>query len=167
MTGFALPDGRHIPIEPRNFGVGGPPGALRGDWIFVYNIGTSVCFDRSSFNTGLKATSNGNGGVTDGKTSVGFEYQVSGAFAGKVVGFRWSSTGATTDQYVYDLQLEEGRGSWVSPTTTGIRHERLQDAHGYGHGERVRSMTGILRFSRKSARATKGVSISELGRTRP
>lgn len=118
VTGFAtLPGGRRIPIERQNFGVGAPPGALRGQWFFVYKIGTSFFVDVYNLTTIIGPTPGGNGIVTDGSTRVGFEYQTSGTLAGLVVGFRFDASGNPIDQYLFQLQMEEGRGSWVSPTT--------------------------------------------------
>lgn len=117
-TGFAtLPGGRRIPIERMNFGVGAPPNALLGQWAMVYKIGTSPFADMYVLSKVISATSTGNGVVTNTQLNAGFEYQVSGTFAGKVIGFHYSSTGTVLDQYLFSLMLEEGRGDWVSPTT--------------------------------------------------
>jgi hypothetical protein len=116
-TGTITFGGRSVPIERQNFGVGGPPDALLGQWAMAYSIGTSDYLDRYNLTTIGGATSSGNGAVADTAKRAAFEYQVSGAFAGRVVGFRFSSSGTALDQYLFTLQLEEGRGFWVSPTT--------------------------------------------------
>lgn len=114
---ITLPAGRAIAIERFNFGVGAPPQALLGQWLFAYSIGSSSFADRYNLTTVGSATSTGNGVVIDPTRRGAFEYQVSGSFAGRIVGFRFNSTGTVLDQYLFTLQLEEGRGSWVSPIT--------------------------------------------------
>lgn len=117
-TGFAtLPGGRRIPIERQNFGVGAAPQALLGQWAMLYLIGSSSFADVYLLTSIASATSSGNGVVVDTGRRAGFEYQVSGTFAGQVVGFRFDAAGTVLDQYVFSLMLEEGRGSWVSPST--------------------------------------------------
>jgi len=117
-TGFAtLPSGRRTPIERMNVGVGAPPNALVGQWAFVYLIGSSSFADIYKLTQVVGATSSGNGVVTNATLNAGFEYQTQGTFAGKVVGFHYSSSGTVLDQYVFQLQMEEGRGDWVSPVT--------------------------------------------------
>lgn len=121
MTGFAtLPGGRRIPIERQNFGAGDAPMALLGQWSFLYLIGSSTFADTYVLGTMLRSTSTGNGVVADTGRNAAFEYQVSGTFAGSVVGFHFSSTGAVLDQYVFSLMLEEGRGDWISPVTFNL-----------------------------------------------
>jgi hypothetical protein len=114
---ITLPGGRAVAIERFNFGVGAPPQALLGQWLFAYSIGSSSYADRYNLTTIGSATSTGNGVVVDTARRGAFEYQLSGSFAGRIVGFRFSSTGTVLDQYLFTLQLEEGRGSWVSPIT--------------------------------------------------
>jgi hypothetical protein len=114
---ITLPGGRSVAIERFNFGVGATPRALLGQWLFAYSIGTSSYADRYNLTAIGSSTSTGNGVAVDTSRRAGFEYQVSGSFAGRVVGFRFSSTGTVLDQYLFTLQLEEGRGAWVSPIT--------------------------------------------------
>lgn len=114
---ITLPGGGTVAIQRQNFGVGGPPSALLGEWLFAYSIGTSSYADRYRFTIVGNSTSSGNGVVVDTGRRAGFEYQVSGSFAGQVIGFRYTASGTVLDQYLFTLQLEEGRGNWVSPAT--------------------------------------------------
>lgn len=114
---LTLPSGRKIAIQRQNFGVGDPPGALLGQWAYVELIGSTWFVDVYNFTQIADHTSTGTGVVVDTIRKAGFEYQSSGTFAGSVVGFRFNSAGNATDQYLYQLQMEEGRGFWVSPTT--------------------------------------------------
>ena len=112
-----LPSGLSIPIQRMNFGAGDAPQALLGEWMFAYSIGSSNFLDRYKYDTLASATANGNGVVLDGARRCAAELQVTGSLAGFVAGFRFSSTGTVLDQYLWVMQVEEGRGSWVSPTT--------------------------------------------------
>ncbi len=114
---ITLPGGYSVPIQRQNFGVGDPPYALLGQWLFAYSIGGSTYGDRYNYTRIVDRTTDGNGVVVDPDRRAAAEYQLSGSLAGRVIGFRFSSTGAVLDQYLWTLQLEEGRGSWVSPRT--------------------------------------------------
>ncbi len=118
VTGtLTLPGGRQVAIQRQNFGVGDTPSALLGQWLFAYSIGSITFADRFHYTTVGNSTTTGNGVAVDATSIAAAEYQVSGTFAGSVVGFQYTSTGTVTNQYVWQLQMEEGRGSWVSPTT--------------------------------------------------
>ena len=116
---LTLPGGRQVAIQRQNFGVGTPPNSLLGSWIYAYCISDgAVCFmERYEYTTLASATSTGNGVVGDLARRGAAEYQLSGSFAGRVIAFRFNSTGGVLDQYLYSQYLEEGRGFWVSPTT--------------------------------------------------
>jgi hypothetical protein len=158
-----MPGGRRSPIERQNFGVGGTPGALLGQWLLAYTIGTSTFGDRYVLNTVLGPTSGGNGVVSDGSTRVAFEYQVSGTLAGYVVGAQFNSSGTAIDQYLFELQLEEGRGVWVSPTTSsqyGMNVYKTHVASGTPKGG-VAEDDLVAREGKVPAAHAKNVSIRE------
>lgn len=114
---ITLPGGGSVAIQRQNFGVGNPPNALLGEWLFAYSIGSSSYADRYNLTRVGGSTSTGNGVVIDTARRGAFEYQQAGTFAGKVIGFRYTASGTVLDQYLFTLQLEEGRGNWVSPLT--------------------------------------------------
>lgn len=114
---ITLPGGRQVDIQRQNFGVGNAPQSLLGQWLFAYSIGTATFGDRYNYTSITSPTSTGNGVVIDSTRRGAAELQVSGFFAGKVVGFQFTSTGSVLNQYVWVQHLEEGRGSWVSPLT--------------------------------------------------
>jgi hypothetical protein len=115
---LTLPSGRQTAIQRQNFGVGGPPDSLLGDWLYAYTIGTLTFAERFRYTTKAGATSTGNGIVIDTTGYGSAEYQVSGAFAGRVFAIHTNSTVTQTlDVYIYTPYLEEGRGSWVSQST--------------------------------------------------
>ena len=118
VTGtLTLPGGRRVAIQRQNFGVGDPPGSLLGIWSYVYAIGSTFFVDVYDFTTIGSATTTGTGAVVDTVNTAAQEYQSSGTFAGQVVGFQFTSTGSVLNQYLWQLQMEEGRGDWVSPIT--------------------------------------------------
>ena len=147
VTGsLKLPGGRVIPIQRFNFAAGNAPQALLGQWSYTYLIGTSWFVDVYVLSTVLGATSGGNGVVANSARNVGFELQTSGVLAGRVVGFHYSSTGAVLDQYAYQLQLEEGRGSWVSPSTFneyGMSAAKMYTGAGTAKGLRIDSQMDV------------------------
>ena len=113
---LTLPAGGQVSIQRENFGVGDPPQALLGQWLFAYTITTSFA-DRFSYTTVGSATSTGNGVALDLVRNATAEYQVNGPYVGEVVGFQFTSSGGVINQYLWTLQLEEGRGAWVSPSS--------------------------------------------------
>jgi hypothetical protein len=118
VTGtVTFPNGRRVAIQRQNFGVGSPPQALLGQWAYVYLIGSSPFADVYTFTTIGGATSTGTGVAIDLVRNAGFEYETSGSFAGQVIGFHFNSSGTVIDQYLYQLQMEEGRGNWIAPTS--------------------------------------------------
>lgn len=130
---LTLPGGRRLSIERFNHSAGAPPRALLGQWSYVYLIGSSWFVDVYVLNTLVAGTSTGNGIATNSARNAGFEYQVSGSLAGQVVGFHFTSTGTVLDQYLYELQVEEGRGVWVSPSsfnTYGMNATKMFTAAG-------------------------------------
>jgi hypothetical protein len=117
---LTLPSGRQVNIQRQNFGVGNPPQALLGQWMFASSIGATNWLDRYAYTVVAAATSFGNGVVIDLPNNATAEFETSGSFAGRVVGFQFSSSSASAsvlNEYSWTLQLEEGRGSWVSPLT--------------------------------------------------
>lgn len=155
VTGtLTLPGGRSIPIQRFNHSVGNAPQALLGQWAYYYLIGSSWFVDVYSFTKTLAPTTNGNGVVANAANTAGFELQVAGSLAGNIVGFHFSSTGAVLDQYIYQLQLEEGRGAWVSPTTFnqyGMNAYKMFTAAGTAKAEVLvdaRDLEGRVRDSR-------------------
>jgi hypothetical protein len=170
-TGFVtMPGGRRSPIERQNFGVGAPPGALLGEWAYVYSIGTSNWMDRYTLTSMIGPTSGGNGVVTDGTSRVAFEYQVSGSLAGLVVGFEFSSTGATLNQYAYYLQVEEGRGVWVAPSSGnqyGMNAYKTRVSSGVPKKVIVDDGDLAVREGKGPATQPKGVTLRELEANNP
>ena len=116
---ITLPGGRTHAIERQNFGVGAPPNALLGEWIFAFSIGSSDFMDRVTFSRIVAGTVNGTGLATNANVTFGAEYQTSGAAAGQVLMVELNSSGTLLNRYIWTLQLEEGRGSWVG-ITSGI-----------------------------------------------
>jgi hypothetical protein len=114
---LTLPSGRRVAIQRQNFGVGDPPNALLGGWLFAYTIGSTSFADTYTLTQVAPGTSTGNGLAIDLVKRAGFEYQVSGPYAGMVEGVHIDSAGNTLDAYLFQLQMEEGRGAWVSPLT--------------------------------------------------
>lgn len=114
---ITLPGGRQVAIQRQNFGVGTAPQSLLGQWLFAYSIGTATFGDRFTYSSIAGSTSTGTGVVIDGPRRGTAELQISGPFAGRVVGFQFSSTGTVLNQHLWTQHLEEGRGSWVSPIT--------------------------------------------------
>jgi len=149
---LTLPSGRQVAIERQNFGVGDPPQALLGQWAYVELIGPTWFVDVYKFTQILSATATGTGVVDDPVRNAGFEYQASGSFAGDVVGFHFNSSGGVIDQYLYQLQMEEGRGFWVSPTTFteyGMSAYKMYTAA--GTAKRAESSTVALDLAAKGA----------------
>jgi hypothetical protein len=107
---ITLAGGRHVAIQRQNFGVGTAPQSLLGQWLFAYSIGSSTFGDRYNYTLIASATSSGTGVVLDRTRRGAAELQVSGPFAGKVVGFQFTSTGGVLNQCVWTQYLEEGRG---------------------------------------------------------
>jgi hypothetical protein len=50
---LTLPGGRMTQIEPFNFAIGDPPTGLLGEWVFVYDIGTTTFANRYDLTTVL------------------------------------------------------------------------------------------------------------------
>jgi hypothetical protein len=118
VTGtVTFPNGRRVAIQRQNFGVGDPPQALLGQWAYVYLIGSAPFVDVYKFTTLGSATSTGTGVAIDLLDNAGFEYETSGTFAGQVIGFHFNSAGTVLDTYLFQLQMEEGRGVWIAPAT--------------------------------------------------
>jgi len=134
VTGtLTLPGGRKVAITRQNFGVGDPPQALLGSWAYAYQIGTSFFIDVYAYTDIAPATTTGTGVAVDRIKLGASEYQASGPFAGQVVGFQFTSTGTVLNQYLWQLQMEEGRGNWVSPATFnqyGMNAWKLRTADG-------------------------------------
>ncbi|HET7731629.1 MAG TPA: hypothetical protein VFK48_16520, partial [Usitatibacter sp.] len=160
--------GRAVAIERFNFGVGAPPAALLGEWLFAYSIGSSSYADRYNLATVGSATPSGNGVVMDSARRGAFEHQVSGAFAGRIVGFRFSSTGTVLDQYVFTLQVEEGRGSWVSPITYneyGMNGYKTHTRSGMAKSLEAADERDV--HYRGAAPTAKGATLAELSAAQP
>jgi hypothetical protein len=166
VTGImTLPSGRRIPIERQNFGVGMPPQALLGEWLFAYTIGNSTFADRYRFTTISNSTSTGNGVVVDLAKIAGFEYQVSGTFAGQVLGFQFSSTGVVQNQYLWQLQMEEGRGNWVAPTTFnqyGMNAYKTATPSGLSKSEIATAAASVDLLAKGPFGIAHGISIEDL-----
>jgi len=167
---LTLPSGRQVAIQRQNFGVGNPPQALLGTWGYIESIGGANFVDIYSFTTIAGATSTGTGVVVDTVNRAGFEYETSGPFAGRVVGFHYSSSGTVLDQYLYQLQMEEGRGFWVSPLTFnqyGMSAYKITTAGGFSKA--AAPSTAVARdLAMKGVVSTpKGVTIGELESTDP
>lgn len=114
---LTLPSGRISSIQRQNFGIGSPPAALLGEWTYVYTISTSFA-EKYRYTLVGQATPNGSGVVVDVERFGGAEFQRSGSLAGKVLAIRTDANATRIlDQYLFDLQLEEGRGDWINPTT--------------------------------------------------
>lgn len=164
VTGtLTLPSGRQVAIQRFNHSAGSPPQALLGQWSYTYLIGSSWFVDVYALNAILGATSNGSGVVANSARDVGFEFQTSGALAGYVAGFHFSSTGAVLDQYLYQLQVEEGRGFWVSPTTSnqyGMNVQKMYTAAG------TAKRSSEPRDERPTVEK-RGMSIAEISRQDP
>jgi len=169
VTGtLTLPGGRQVSIQRQNFGVGNPPQALLGTWAYVYQIGSAPFADVYSFTAIGSATSTGTGVVVDPVRTAGFEYQQSGTFAGQVVGFHFSSSGSVLDQYLYQLQMEEGRGDWIAPTTFneyGMNAYKIATAGGFS--KRTQPSTASADLEAKGASAPKAVTLDALAQQNP
>lgn len=158
---LTLPSGRRVAIERENFGVGNPPVALLGQWAYIEMIGSTWFVDVYKFTQIAGPTSTGTGVVVDPVRKAGFEYQSSGSFAGRVVGFRFNSAGGVTDQYLYQLQMEEGRGFWVSPTTFtqyGMSAYKMYTAGGLAKS--AASSMAALDLEAKGVSITEPVSVT-------
>lgn len=116
---ITLPGGRTHAIERQNFGVGVPPNALLGEWLMAYSIGSSTFGDRYNLSQIIQpGTPNGTGIAANSSLTVGAEYHDRGNFAGRIFMARFTSTGTVLNTYVWTLQMEEGRGSYVGASGT-------------------------------------------------
>ena len=134
-----LPGGRTTQIQPFNFGIGDPPSGLFGEWIFVYDIGTSTYAERFNLTSLRAATTNGNGVAADVPRFAFCELQVSGTAAGMVFCGRGDSRGNVLSAYVFRFGLDEAFGGLVlsPPTPAGTFYPMT--------GFKVKSKGGISR----------------------
>jgi hypothetical protein len=162
---LTLPSGRRVAIQRQNFGVGEPPNALLGSWLFWYTIGTASFADVYTLTQIAPGTATGNGLAIDTARRAGFEYQVSGPYAGMVEGVRINSSGTVLDAYLFQLQMEEGRGAWVSPLTNsqyGMNAYKLRTPQGLNKRAAPTSVAEDLAAKGADHPTQVGVSIEEL-----
>jgi hypothetical protein len=162
---LTLPGGRRVAIERQNFGVGDPPNALLGQWLFAYSIGSSSFADVYTLTQIAPGTSTGNGLALDAVKMAGFEYQVSGPYAGMVEGVRINSSGTVLDAYLFQLQMEEGRGAWVSPLTQsqyGMNAYKVRTPQGLNKRAAPDAVAADLQAKGVAGLAPAGVSIEQL-----
>ncbi len=107
---MTLPNGRTTAIVPFDFGYGGPPNGLLGEWVYFYDILTTFA-ERFNFTTRGDATSSGNGTAIDLANNAICEYKTSGTFVGQVLCFDFDSTlTKVQNQYQYRWGVNEGYG---------------------------------------------------------
>lgn len=113
-----LPGGRTTTITPYDFGFGEPPTGLLGEWIFVYDIGSTTYAERFNFSTWISGTSTGNGLALDDVRNATCELQTSGSMTGTVFCADFSSNFDTQNMYEFTYGLDETyNGYWISPWT--------------------------------------------------
>ena len=118
---LTLPGGRTSTIAPWDFGFGALPAGLLGEWVFVYDIGSTTFADRFNFSTTASATSGGNGTAIDAGRRAICELQISGSLAGYVACFQFSSSDTTLNSYAFRYGLDETYGgNWISPFTASL-----------------------------------------------
>lgn len=107
---LTLPGGRTTQIVPYDFGFGGPPNGLLGEWVYFYDI-ISTFAERFNFNVLGGATSTGTGTASDLAHSAICEYKSSGSLVGYVfcVDFNSDLT-VVENQYHYRWSINEGYG---------------------------------------------------------
>ena len=105
---LTLPGGRTTTITPYDFGYGGLPNGLLGEWVYFYDI-ISTFAERFDYTTLGSATSTGNGTASDLKANAICEYKTSGAFVGQVFCADFDSTVTVTQNiYQYRWSIDEG-----------------------------------------------------------
>jgi hypothetical protein len=167
---LTLPSGRRVAIQRQNFGVGDPPNALLGQWLFAYSIGSASFADVYTLTQLAPGTATGTGLALDPVKMAGFEYEVTGVNAGLIQGVRINSSGTVLDAYLFQLQMEEGRGAWVSPATYnqyGMNAYKLRTPQGLDKRAEPTTMAADL-AAKGAAHVTRvGVSIDELAARDP
>jgi hypothetical protein len=113
---LTLPGGRITQIQPFNFATGDPPTGLLGEWVFIYDVGTTTVANRYDLSTVLPPSSaNGSGVATDLGRLAGCELQISGAAAGIVVCAVVNATGTVQFGYSFRFGLDQTYGGlWLS-----------------------------------------------------
>jgi hypothetical protein len=93
---------------------------MLGEWLFVETIGGIDFVERFNFTQTATGTENGTGFALDVPRRAACEYQVTGAYAGRVLCLDLAATGDTiSNAYAFKYGLDETfSGAWVSPTTT-------------------------------------------------
>jgi len=160
-----MPGGRKIAIQRQNFGVGDPPSALLGGWLFAYSIGSSSFADVYLLTQLAAGTSTGTGLALDPVSRAGFEYQTSGVNAGLVEGVQIDSSGNVLNAYLFQLQMEEGRGAWVSPLTNtkyGMNAYKLRTPQGINKRGSSSTVAVDLKAKGVGAAIPLGVTIDQL-----
>jgi hypothetical protein len=134
-----LPGGRTTQIQPFNFGIGDPPNGLLGEWIFVYDLGSSTYAQRFDFTALGPASSSGNGTVLDLSRLGVCELQVTGVGAGTVFCGQIDAMGNTLSLYTFSFGLEETySGNVLSPPNPSGKFYPMK-------GFKVVSKSGIAR----------------------
>jgi hypothetical protein len=162
---LTLPSGRQVAIERLNVAVGNPPNALLGGWFFVYSIGSVTFADVYSLTQLAPGTSTGNGLALDPVARAGFEYQVSGANAGLIEGVHIDTAGNVLDAYLFQLQMEEGRGAWVSPLTNtqyGMNAYKVRTPQGLNKRVASGSIAADLELKGTASAMPIAVSVDQL-----
>lgn len=115
---LTLPNGRQTAIQRQNFGIGVPPDALLGKWVYIFTVGSSAYADVYNFTEKGTATVDGNGIVIDPIKHAVAELQTKGTAAGYIFTVQTDATFTKTlNLYAFKLDLDEGSGIWVSPST--------------------------------------------------
>ncbi len=84
----------------------------------IFTIGSSAYADVYNFTEKAAANEDGNGVVVDPIKRAGAELKTKGALAGYVVAVQTDATFTKTlNLYAFKLDLDEGSGIWVSPST--------------------------------------------------
>lgn len=143
---LTLPGGRTITIVPYDYGYGGTPNGLLGEWVFAYDI-SSTWAERFHYTTVGNKTTNGTGVAADLVRNGTCEYQSSGASVGYVLCFDFDAT-ITVTQNIYKWKWgidTTFSGTWVSPTTGNSYTMK---------GIRTQTATGVTRAVPDDPRST-------------
>jgi hypothetical protein len=155
---LTLPGGRTTQIQPFNFGIGTPPTGLLGEWIFVYDAGTTLVANRYDLTTVLPPSSGGNGIAFDSGRLAGCELQTTGGAAGLVVCAVVNAAGVLQFGYVFVFGLDQTySGVWETAdggTVRAMKGFKIASRSGFANSSGLDpGATSTARIQRAPVRA--------------
>ena len=149
MANLSLPGGRTTVIQAFDFGYGPLPNGLLGEWVFVYELGSTAVAELFDFTTTATGTASGTGMAVDATRGAGCELQVSGSLSGMVLCGVMNASGSIDHLYTFRYGLDQTfSGMWLTHTQTAkMKGYRLASKSGITNagvvpspGERIHAL---------------------------